>query len=31
VARNLLQEKLPLSLIAKATGLSEEEIAALQK
>jgi predicted transposase/invertase (TIGR01784 family) len=30
VARNLLQEKLPLSLIAKATGLSEEEIAALQ-
>ncbi|MGH9847850.1 MAG: PD-(D/E)XK nuclease family transposase [Blastocatellia bacterium] len=30
VARNLLQENLPPSLIAKATGLSEEEIAALQ-
>ncbi len=30
VARHLLQENLPRSLIARATGLSEEEIAALQ-
>ncbi len=31
VAHNLLQENLPLGLIAKVTGLSEEEIAALQE
>ncbi|MEP7336851.1 MAG: Rpn family recombination-promoting nuclease/putative transposase [Acidobacteriota bacterium] len=30
-ARFLLQEKMPLSFIAKATGLSEEEITALQE